>query len=144
MGPRSRCYYYGDYYGCAGFNPWFRYYGINRGFYDPFYSYYRWRFPLSYGIGLYPYLNGLHLYYGSGAGLWPGVRFSPYRQFGNRGYVSLYGNVRGLSVLANIDLSRRNRDGYRRDYLDDFYRDRDGRRRGGSRSGDIVRDSPAW
>lgn len=129
MGPQSNFYYFGDYYDCVnqGYTPWYQYYGSRRNYYDPLYSYYRWQFPTTYGIGLYGYLNRVHTHYGTHASLRPAVRFGRYDQLGSRGYRSLYGDVRGLSSLLNITLYGSGRyGGYRAGFYDD-YRNRYGR-----------------
>lgn len=43
VGPNYRHYYYGDYYGRRGFEPWFAYHLGRRG-YDPFFAYDSWRY----------------------------------------------------------------------------------------------------
>ena len=135
IGPRAGGYYFGDYYDYVslGYSPWYQYYGRNRAYYDPLYTYYRWQFPATYGFGLYGYLDQLHLYYGINSGLRPSIGFRSYQQQRYRGLGSLYGDVYRLSRMANFDYNDYRRRGR---YYDDYFDRRryDGERRHSSSS----------
>lgn len=135
VGPQYGHYYYGDYYDYVGlgYSPWYSYYGANRNFYDPFYTYYRWRFPTAYGFGLYGYLDGLHRYYRRNPTNRPRVSVYGYQDWysRSRGYNSLYGNVPSLYGRlgrgAYNDRYRYSLDDHLLDHYYRSYRRNDGR-----------------
>lgn len=101
VGPSNRNYYYGNYYDFTGlgYSPWYSYYGQRPRNYDPFYSYYSRRFPVTYGIGLYGYLDGLHSHYRRNASYRPSISLYAYDDWFRRSqgrYRSMYGDVHDL------------------------------------------------
>lgn len=120
VGPRYGHYYFGDYYDYVslGYSPWYSYYGRNLRHYDPFYSYYQWRFPVTYGFGLYGYLDGLYRHNYRHRASRPRVSHHRYDDWarGSRAHSSLYGDVNSLyGVLGRGDYrDRQRRDEYGR------------------------------
>jgi len=120
VGPRYGHYYFGDYYDYVslGYSPWYSYYGRSRRHYDPFYSYYQWRFPVTYGFGLYGYLDGLYRHNHRHRASRPRVSHHRHDDWArhSRTHGSLYGNVNSLySHLGRGDYrDRKRRDDYGR------------------------------